>query len=96
LGDALTVYAQKRWSDFVGALPTIALNVEGWDAGDLAEVLDASFGIAVRAGLHCSPRCHRAMGTLEAGGCLRVSLGSTTTEEGTRRLVDALIAITGR
>lgn len=96
LGDALTIYAHKRGSDFEGALPTIALNVEGWDAGDLAEVLDASFGIAVRSGLHCSPRCHRAMGTLEAGGCLRVSLGSTTSEEDTQRLVDALSAIAGR
>lgn len=96
LGDALTVYAHSRGSDFAHSLPTIAMNISGWDAGDVAEVLDASFGIAVRSGLHCSPRCHRAMGTMEAGGCLRVSLGSTTTEEDARGLVDALGALTGR
>ncbi|MFG0292300.1 MAG: aminotransferase class V-fold PLP-dependent enzyme [Phycisphaerales bacterium JB050] len=95
LGDALTVYAHERGSDFADALPTIAMNLAGWDAGDLAEVLDASFGIAVRAGLHCSPRCHRAMGTLEGGGCLRVSLGSTTSEDDARRLVGALVAVAG-
>ncbi len=95
LGEALTVYAHERESDFAHALPTIAMHVAGWDAGDLAEVLDASFGIAVRAGLHCSPRCHRALGTLERGGCLRVSLGSTTTETDTQRFVEALASITG-
>lgn len=95
LGDAITVYAHERGADLGRSLPTIAMNLAGWDAGDLAEVLDASFGIAARGGLHCSPRAHRAMGTLEQGGCLRVSLGSTTTEEDTRRLVDALVAVTG-
>lgn len=96
LGDALSVHAHERGSDFRNALPTIAMNISGWDAGDLAEVLDASFGIAVRAGLHCSPRCHRAMGTLEGGGCVRVSLGSTTTRDDAQRLVEALVAVTGR
>ncbi len=95
LGDALTVYAHGRTGDFAGALPTIAMNVAGWDAGDLAEVLDASFGIAVRAGLHCSPRCHRAMGTLDEGGCLRVSLGSTTTKAEISKVESALGAILG-
>lgn len=32
-------------------------------------------GIAVRAGLHCAPWCHRLLGTLESGGTVRVSPG---------------------
>ncbi len=33
------------------------------DAGELASILDASFNIAVRAGLQCAPGAHHAMGT---------------------------------
>ncbi len=32
-------------------------------------------GIAVRAGLHCAPWAHRWLGTLDAGGTVRVSCG---------------------
>ena len=94
-GDAIEVYAHERGSCFEYALPTLALNFQGWDAGDLAQILDASFGIAVRAGLHCSPRCHEALGTLDRGGALRVSLGGSTTAQDIERLLDALGQILG-
>jgi selenocysteine lyase/cysteine desulfurase len=92
-GGRVTVYG--RADDAGASLPTIALNFDGWEAGDLAQVLDASFAIATRAGLHCSPRCHEAMGTTDRGGTLRVSLGATTTKADTDRLLEALSAVVG-
>lgn len=41
---------------------------------EIAFALDSRFGVAVRAGLHCSPWTHAAVGTLESGA-VRFSLG---------------------
>lgn len=53
----------------------VSLVVDGWQPQDLAAVLDEHFGVQARAGLHCAPGVHRALGTLESGGTLRLSLG---------------------
>lgn len=45
----------------------------GLSAGELARVLDKN-GIAVRAGLHCAPTAHRALGT-PPGGAVRLGFG---------------------
>lgn len=37
-------------------------------------------GFAVRAGLHCAPRAHKWLGTLNEGGTVRISPGWFTTE----------------
>lgn len=59
------------------------------DPVDLATILEASFAIAMRAGLHCAPGAHRAVGTFPAGS-LRLSVGPTTTREEIERAVDAV------
>ncbi len=41
---------------------------------DVAMLLDQEFGIAVRAGLHCAPLMHRAIGTYAQGGTVRINL----------------------
>ena len=58
----------------------VSIRVDGWEPVDLAAALDASFGIAVRAGLHCAPLAHRSLGTLPAG-TLRLSPGAFSTED---------------
>lgn len=65
--------AQKR----VGVVSVI---VEGYDPQEAAAVLATSYGIETRAGLHCAPLMHKALGTAEAGGTLRLSLGPLTTD----------------
>lgn len=55
-------------------VPVVACNLRGVDGTELALVLDQSYQIAVRAGLHCAPMAHRALGTLEQG-VVRFSLG---------------------
>ena len=43
-----------------------------------ATLLDAHFGIEVRAGLHCAPLIHRSLETLDTGGTVRASVGPFT------------------
>ena len=45
----------------------------------LASILDENFGIQTRAGLHCAPRIHRSIESLESGGTLRFSPGPFNT-----------------
>lgn len=48
-------------------VPLVSFRIEGMSSQEVASLLDASFGIAVRAGLHCSPETHRRFGTFPEG-----------------------------
>lgn len=56
---------------------------------EIAENLDSRYGIACRAGLHCSPMAHRTIGTIETGA-LRVSFSFMNTENDVDHLLMAL------
>jgi len=65
----------------------------------LASILDENFGIQTRAGLHCAPRIHRSIKSLEFGGTLRFSPGPfntlaqiETTIDVMNELVDSFLA----
>ncbi len=62
------------------ALPIISLTVQGIDNGMLAQLLNDDYGIGTRAGLHCAPCAHKAIGTYPAG-TVRLSMGWFTTED---------------
>ena len=62
-----------------GHTPVVALNLVGMTSSQLADVLASRYGIAARAGLHCAPLMHRALGTIETGS-VRFSFGQFTTE----------------
>ena len=68
-------------------LPVLLFNKEGEDCEDVARRL-AEREIAVRAGLHCAPAAHRAIGTGDLGG-VRVSLGRGNSE----RDIETLLAV---
>lgn len=59
-------------------LPVVSLNVAGFAPQELAALLDAQWSIQSRAGIHCAPRMHAALGTAPLG-TLRLSLGHFTT-----------------
>jgi selenocysteine lyase/cysteine desulfurase len=63
------------------------------DSAQAALILDNSFNIAVRSGLHCAPDAHRTLGTLAGGGTVRISLGHFTTEHDIDACLEALIKI---
>ncbi|MEX0718203.1 MAG: aminotransferase class V-fold PLP-dependent enzyme [Planctomycetaceae bacterium] len=66
----------------------VSVSVPGFEPQVLAAVLDGNFGIETRAGLHCAPGAHRAIGTFDSGGTVRLSPGPfTTTDE-----IDAALA----
>jgi len=53
--------------------------VEGFAPHEAASILDDSFGIQARTGLHCAPGVHRWLGTVDSGGTIRFSIGPFTT-----------------
>lgn len=66
----------------------VSFNVAGLRSGDVADRLNR-LGIGVRAGLHCAPLAHRALGTLETGA-VRASPGFYNTESDVDRLLSAV------
>lgn len=49
--------------------PVVSLNIWDEDAGKVSEILWEDYGIATRAGAHCAPLMHEALGTTEQGSC---------------------------
>lgn len=68
----------------------VAFNVDGYLSRDVGEILDDEFGIAVRTGYQCAPLIHDWLGTREAGGVVRASVGAFTTEQDVDALISAL------
>lgn len=60
--------------------PVVTLNIAGMDSAEVAMVLDEEYGISVRAGGHCAPLMHKALGT-EKTGAVRFSFSYFNTEE---------------
>ncbi len=73
---------------------TVSFRCEMLPAGDLAAILDQSFDIAVRPGLHCSPYIHKSLGSYP-DGLVRVSPGPFNTVVDIDRLIEALHEVTG-
>lgn len=73
----------------------VSLAVDGFDPHDVSAILDQTFGIETRAGLHCAAGVHRAMGSFQLGGTVRLSIGPFTILEDVAHAVDALQQIAG-
>ena len=81
-----SLYGSLDVSRRVGSL---ALNWEGYTSSEVGMILDNSFQIAVRPGLHCAPYLHGQLGTAPEGA-LRISPGYFNTEEDIHRCLSAL------
>lgn len=77
-GENVVLYGPASAADRVGV---VSFNLAGHDPHDVATLLDATAGIEVRAGLHCAPRMHAALGTLALNGTVRVSVGPFNTAD---------------
>jgi cysteine desulfurase / selenocysteine lyase len=84
-----------RWDpdSHVGALSLVTPNLDELHPQNLADMLDTSFSIAVRPGLHCAPYIHRNLATFP-DGTLRLSPGPFNTPEQIDIFLDALMEIT--
>ena len=67
----------------------VALNIRDYDSGAVADALYEQFGIAVRAGAHCAPRMHEALGTRDQGA-VRFSFGWFNTEAEVDAAIEAV------
>ncbi len=88
--DGLRLYGPQSPDDRVGV---VSVTLDGFDSHELATILDTSFGIETRAGLHCAPGMHRALGTFDSGGTLRLSVGPFTTAADVEAVVAAFRAL---
>ena len=60
--------------------PTISIQYEDLDMGEMSFMLDDQYGIMTRSGLHCAPFAHKTIGSFPEG-TLRFSIGYFNTEE---------------
>lgn len=74
--------------DSISRVGTVSFNLGTMASGDVADHLD-EMGICVRAGLHCAPLAHEALGTTQRGA-VRVSLGYASTKQDIETLLMAL------
>jgi len=59
--------------------PIVALNIGNEDSARIADILWEDYGICVRAGAHCAPLMHKALGTVRQG-VVRFSFSHFNTE----------------
>jgi selenocysteine lyase/cysteine desulfurase len=69
-----------------------SLNLAGEDSARVADALWEEYGICVRAGAHCAPQMHRALGTVEQG-VVRFSFSHQNTEAEVQCAVKAVRAL---
>lgn len=60
--------------------PIVSLNIGDEDSARVADILWEDYGICVRAGAHCAPLMHKALGTVEQG-VVRFSFSHFNTEQ---------------
>ncbi|MBE0428507.1 MAG: aminotransferase class V-fold PLP-dependent enzyme [Thermoleophilia bacterium] len=72
--------------------PLLSFNVGELPPSSVAATLDREYDIASRAGLHCAPGAHDAMGT-RGRGAVRLSIGPFNTREDIQATVKAVAEI---
>ena len=88
--DGLTYYGPQGVKDRIGVF---SLRIDGFDPHELSAVLEASYGILTRSGIHCAPLCHQALGTADCGGATRFSFGPFLSKQDVKYATDALAEI---
>jgi len=67
----------------------VSFNIEGAVPSEVGLILDQSFGIMARTGLHCAPSAHRTLGTFPTG-TVRFSFGWFNTPAEVKTALEAL------
>jgi cysteine desulfurase family protein len=70
-----------------------SVQLDGFAPTELAAVLESHFGILTRAGIHCAPLAHEAIGTTASGGATRLSFGPFLSTQDVQYACDALAEI---
>lgn len=84
------IFGPQGVADRIGVF---SVRVEGFSPQELSAVLESSFGLLTRSGLHCAPHAHRTLGTAD-GGTTRLSFGPFLTPQDVKFAADALAELT--
>ena len=88
--EGLTYYGPRGVKDRIGVF---SVRLDGYDPQELSAVLETSYGILTRSGIHCAPLCHQALGTADCGGATRFSFGPFLSKQDVKFATDALAEI---
>ena len=88
--EGLTHYGPRGEENRVGVF---SVRIDGYDPHELSAILESSFGILTRSGIHCAPLAHETIGTASLGGTTRLSFGPFVMPEDVRFAVNALAEI---
>ena len=84
--NGVTVYGDFSAPD---RCATVALNIADYASEKVSDVLFSDYGIATRAGAHCAPLMHTALGTVQQGA-VRFSFSHLNTMEEVTAAVNAV------
>lgn len=82
----VTVYGDFSEKERV---PIVSLNIEDFDSAEVSDELLTEYGIATRAGGHCAPLMHEALGNVEQGA-VRFSFSHFNTQEEVEKAISAI------
>lgn len=91
----ITVYGGSSLEDFQQNEAVISFNIAGMSPEDAGYVLEKSFGIVCRSGLHCAPLIHQAIGSAPEGS-IRVSFSCFNDKEDVDGLLEAVFQMIDR
>jgi len=95
LSQLITMLREKKGCQLYGSLDidlrvgSLAVNWKNYTSSEVGAILDESFQIAVRSGLHCAPYVHRSLKTAPEG-LIRISPGYFNTMEDIYECCEAL------
>lgn len=72
----------------------VSISIEGLDSSEVSFILDRTYGIETRPGIHCAPLAHKTLGTIEEG-TVRFSIGYFNTKEEIDSTIEAINYIIG-
>ena len=90
--EGISIYAEKPEENRCGV---VSFTVSGLPAEDIGYILQESFDIRVRTGLHCAPLIHKALGTFPEG-TVRVSFSAFNTHKEVDKFTRSLNTMMGK
>lgn len=84
--DNVIIYGTK---DVNTQVPVVSINIGEADPSEISFILDNTYDIACRSGLHCAPLAHKTIGTFDRG-TIRFSMGYFNTMEEADRVIKAV------
>lgn len=86
----VTIYGH---TDVALKTPVVSFNLLNHTPKSVGETLFDDYGIALRAGFHCAPMAHEAIGSIHRGGTVRASIGAFTQPDDVDALIKALKSV---